>query len=131
MNILIRHFVLSYIFGAFYMYRIKGNLTIKLNVFFERVFMIGIDQIFNKFKKNHTQQERYNLLAVILQVFNIIYFLLIPITIHYLECLTSISLGGLYIQSFILFNQRGWIVCIVLALDIIVKALREQQHKHM
>lgn len=128
MNVLIRYFVFSYIFGAFYMYRIGGNFTIRLNTFFKSFFMVGIDQIFNKFFfKNSVKQERYNILAVILQMFSIIYFLLIPITIHYLKLLTSISLGDVYIQSFIIFNQYGWVICIVLILDIVIEELRKKR----
>ncbi len=120
MYILLKYFVLSYIFGAIWMCRVGGNITIKLNKFFICFFMIGIDKLINKVFYLDVQKKRYSLLAIIWQVFSILFFIVIPIIIKCLGDNLSITLATNYINAFKIFVNYGWAICLIFVIDALI-----------
>ena len=126
MYILLKYFILSYVFGAIWMCRVGGNITVKLNKFFILFFMIGIDKLLNEVFSLEVQKNKYSLLGVLWQVFSILFFMVIPIMIKCLNNNLPINIATCYIELFKIFNIYGWIIYIIFGIDALIYYSRKK-----
>ena len=120
MYVLVKYFIALYLFGALWLCRVQGNFTISLNNSFKKVFMCGIDKFIKRVFKLKIQEKNFNMLGVLHQILIILFFLIIPISIKYLNNFISINLAGYYVKSFNAFCVHGWILYLILAIDALV-----------